>query len=117
MMASILFSGLFYVILSIAVILDTINVFLYIRHIIAEIVYRRTGVRKKVPSAAPVAATLFYIMFLPYGVSVNASLGKPFFPISTELKVGLLFLMGHIALHIVFIILCWLISGSTHKVQ
>lgn len=117
MIAPLLFAGLFYAILSIAIILDMINIFLYIRYIVAKVIYHRTGVQKKVPSAAPVAATLFYVAFLLYGVFVNASLGKPFFPISTELKVGLLFLTGHIALHIVFIRLCWWVAGSTREVQ
>jgi hypothetical protein len=115
MVASILFSGIFYTILVIAIFLDIINFCLYIKCIISEIRYRYTGLRRRVPSAAPVAATLFYIMFLPYGVFVNASLGKPFFPISTELRVGLLLLVAHALLHFVFITICRLTFGFSRQ--
>lgn len=109
------YSGLFYFILAIAIFLDLINISLYVLHIINEIRYLHTGIRKRVPSAAPVAATIFYFMFLPYGIFVNASLGKPFFPISMELKVGLLFLVGHIVLHVWFIIFCRLLVGFSRR--
>ena len=115
MVVSFLFSGFFYAILAIAIVLDIINICLYILYIISEIKFRHTGIRRRVPSAAPIAATLFYIMFLPYGVFVNASLGKPFFPISTELKVGLLFLGVHALLHFGFISLCHIISGFSNR--
>ncbi len=104
-----LFSLPFYLMLAVGLLIDVINIFLYINGIVYE--YRRIVhgvVWKRRVSSAPILSLLFYLLFGWYGVLINLHLKKPFYPLSNETVLALFLMVFHIFYNALLILI-------THK--
>ncbi len=96
-----------YIILGAGILIDIVNLYWYLLHIITRIRDPENVRKKYIPSTTPGFSLIFYILYTILTITFSAAKGKPLFPISTEVAVGLICMIGHIVLHITFISILW----------
>jgi len=95
-----------YILLGIGIFIDILNIYwysLYSIQLIAEIRDPENVRKRRIPSATPGFSLIIYIQYTILTITFSSAKGKPLFPISTEVAIGLICVVGHIVLHTLFI--------------
>lgn len=90
------------------IVLDIVNIYLYLCFIIILIKRQQFHTRSHIPSAMPFVSLPLYMIFIIFLVILYVATNKSLIPLGVELKIGIITLIVHIALHAAFL-------SITHK--
>lgn len=100
--------------LIIGVVVDIMNIYLYLLFIV-HLCTRRRHVQRYIPSAVPFASLPIYLLAIFFTVLAHLASKKPLFPLGIEIKLGFIFLCVHIVVHCLLIFIIRLLSKQPHE--